>query len=70
MIFHIKKYFLCYLIYLILQKFKIMTKTKSNRGRKPVDPQEKKKALVFYVPTKNHEAAKSSCERVIKKYLK
>lgn len=47
-----------------------MNKKTSNRGRKPIDPNEKKKALVFYVPTKNHDAAKSSCERIIKKYLK
>ena len=47
-----------------------MNKKTTNRGRKKIDPQEKKKALVFYVPTKNHEAAKSSCERIIRKYLK
>ena len=47
-----------------------MNKKPSTRGRKSLPPQEKKKALVFYVPTKNHDAAKSSCERIIKKYLK
>jgi hypothetical protein len=44
--------------------------TTSNRGRKKIDPKEKKIAVVLYVPTKNHAAAKQDCERVIKKYLK
>ena len=45
-----------------------MNKTET-RGRKTLDPKEKKQAVIFYIPLKNHAKFKKEADTIVKKYL-
>lgn len=47
-----------------------MTKSKTEtRGRKTLEPQNKRKAVTIFIPLKNHAKFKRDIEPLIKKYL-